>query len=763
MTTDARDALKAAFNLAQELHHYQIDAEHILIALLSKEDYPSYKVIQKVGVDPKQVREQLISIFNDLSEMNEMLRRQSTTPRPNEPNQPAPDQPEFFPNEPYTPPSPWAPATRTKTREGKLLEFFATDLTAQAKAGKLDPVIGREEEVNRAIHILLRKGKNNPVFIGEPGVGKTAVVEGLAARIADGKVPEKLYRKKIYQLDLGMIVAGTVYRGQFEDRLKKILTEATERKDIILFIDELHTIVGTGSAEGSLDAANLIKPILTRGEIHLIGATTTDEYRKHIEKDSALERRLQPIIVEEPSVEQTIKILEGLRSVYEAHHGVEIEDEAISAAAYLSQKYLSDRFLPDKAIDLLDEAAAAKIISTQKEGGVSRRSEISRQLDDLQAKKENLIAEEKFEQAAKVRDEELKLREVEKSTLQSHKTKPAPHVTSRDIASLISAATNIPLGELVKDELEKFLHIESELGKYIAGQKEVIRELARALRRNRSGVATSERPIGSFIFLGPSGVGKTEVARILARHVYGKESALVKIDMSEFMERHNVARLVGAPPGYVGFEEAGMLTETVRRNPYSVILFDEIEKAHPDVFNLLLQILDEGRLADAKGRSVNFRNTIIIMTSNIGLEEYRKIAKIGFRLEGEQPFEAASLKGIISEKLFEAFRPELINRLDKIIVFDTLTKANLREIAEIQLGYLKERLKKKGIELTFSSRVLDKLAGGSYDCSFGARPLIRTIQDKIENLISDQILQLKAKRAKVTIDVKANRFVARAG
>lgn len=763
MTSDARACLKMAFKIAADFKHFNVDTEHILIALLSDHDFGSYKMIERVGIDPEQIKDQLVNIFSDLAQMDAMIKRQGTPPTPYDiPNEaPIINEQQFREDvqggiSPQ--PQPYSP---TKTKSTRILEYFATNLIDRCKEGKIDPVIGREKEINRAIQILLRKSKNNPVFIGEPGVGKTAIVEGLVQKICHHLAPPRLQQKKIYQLDLGLLVAGTMYRGQFEDRLKKVLSEIKNDPDIIVFIDELHSIVGTGSAEGSMDAANLLKPSLARGEIRLIGATTYDEYRKHIEKDSALERRLQPIRVEEPSIDETVSILDGIKSVYEKHHGLKIDKSAIEAAANMSEKYITDRFLPDKAIDLIDEAAAAKILFTSSQKTRNNLGNLREKIENVILKKERLFAEEKFEDAARCSDEELRLRKLENITNKEGDSKVKISIDEKDIAQLVEQITGIPVGELSSGEANKFLEIETELARHIVSQREAICEIAKSLRRNRSGLSSQSKPIGSFIFMGPSGVGKTEVARSLARHIYGSEEALIKIDMSEFMERHNLARLTGAPPGYVGYDEAGKLTEAVRRKPYSIVLFDEIEKAHPDIFNVLLQILDEGKLTDAKGRQVDFKNTIIILTSNIGIEQYRKLTKIGFDLD-EKNTNLEGLKDIMNKKLFDVFRAELINRLDKIIIFNSLTKTDLKEIAKLLLLELGERLKKKNLKISFNDKVIDRLVSQSYDEAFGARPLKRAIEEEIEGLLSDGILSGKFKnKSKIILDYKNGRFKTR--
>jgi len=755
ITNNAREVLKMAFQIAGEFHHNDVDTEHILIALLSKKEFSSYQIVEHVGINPDQIKDQLLNIFSELAEMDEMIKKQSEDLRRinNHESESAGSQPEHIPG---IPPYPMPGMQRVKPKSAKTLDFFAQDLVAGAKKGEIEPVIGRQNEINRAIQIILRKNKNNPVFIGEPGVGKTAIVEGLAYRIAKGKVPPKLIGKKIFQLDLGLLVAGTMYRGQFEDRLKKVLNEIKLNKDAIVFIDEIHSIVGTGSAEGSMDAANLLKPALAKGEIRLIGATTLEEYRKHIEKDSALERRFQPIMVREPNVEETIEILNGIKGLYEKHHELKIDKSAIDAAAILSEKYINDRFLPDKAIDLLDEASSRKVLISQK-GSNEDTSGLRNQLSTIVEQKEQMIAKEDFEKAAKLRDEEAKLRarilKIENGGL----AKKTLILDDEDIAALVNQITNIPLGQLIESESKKYLDIEPKISKHIVGQKEAIKKIAQALRRNRSGVSEGRKPIGSFIFLGPSGVGKTEIARVLARHIYSSDDALIRIDMSEFMERHSSARLVGAPPGYIGYEDAGKLTEKVRKNPYSIVLFDEIEKAHPDVFNLLLQILDDGVLTDAKGRSVSFLNTIVIMTSNVGIEEYRELSKIGFDTSHKDS-DLEPLKGLVSEKLKDVFRPEFLNRLDGIIVFDPLSLKDLEQIAKIQLTRLAQRLKKTSITVSFTDKVVKQLAIKTKDQSFGARPLQRMIEDKIENLLSDEIL--KAQSKKFLIDYTDD-FIAR--
>lgn len=754
ITAHVREVLKKSFQIASDFGHFNVDVEHILIALLSEKSYGSYKVIENIGIDPESIKVQLINIFNDLAQMDEMIKKQpllnshEVNPTQEDLNPPV-DMP-FGPMQ--------ATGTISKPNQ-KILEFFATDLVAKAKKGEIDNVVGRELEIDRAIQILLRKTKNNPVFIGEPGVGKTAVVEGLARRIAFNKVPSQLINKKIFQLDLSLMVAGTIYRGQFEDRIKKMLAEIKENKDAIIFIDEIHTIVGTGSAEGSIDTANILKPSLSKNQIRLIGATTLDEYRKYIEKDPALERRLQPVLVKEPSVVETVSILQGIKKMFEQHHQIEISDEAIEAATKLSDKYINDRFLPDKAIDLLDEAAAEKVVKKSKTPDDQDLIILREKINSLSEKKENLIKEENFEQAAKVRDNEMKLRSREAHILKSRTSKSNDVLTDKDITLLLSKITGIPLGEIEEGESQRLINLEKELSKFVVGQNEAIHEIARSIKRSRSGISNHKRPIGSFVFLGPSGVGKTEMARALATNIYGRKEALIKIDMSEFMERHNVARLTGAPPGYVGYEDAGKLTESVRKNPYSIVLFDEIEKAHPEVFNILLQILDDGTLSDSRGRLIDFKNTIVILTSNIGIEEYQNIKRIGFD-RGHAAVNKGDQKGQVESEIYEFFRPELVNRLDKVIVFNPLEVKDLAKIAKIHLDNLKANLKVRDYTLDYNQPVLDFLANLSFEQFFGARPLIKAIEELIEDKIAELIISgAKKDDKKISITVK-NKAIA---
>ena len=627
---------------------------------------------------------------------------------------------------------------------GKTLREFTRDLTADAMAGKLDPVIGRDDEIQRVIQILSRRTKNNPCLIGEPGVGKTAIAEGLARKIAMGDVPEELLDKKILSLDLSGMVAGTKYRGEFEERIKKTLEEVKSAGNVILFIDELHTIVGAGSAEGAVDAANIIKPALGRGEIRVVGATTLNEYRKYIEKDAALERRFQPVQVGEPSRESTLEILKGLREKYELHHKLQITDEALEAAVSLSTRYINDRFLPDKAIDLMDEAASRVRMETE---------ELSPELKSLEEKiaalvkdKEAAIADQDYEKAAQLRDIEKDYREQveierDKRRQNSHQHRP---VTGEDIAAVVSGWTGIPVTRLTEDEGERLLHMEETLHKRVVGQDEAVKAVARAIRRGRVGLKDPKRPTGSFLFLGPTGVGKTELCKSLAEAMFGDENAMIRIDMSEYMERHTVSRLIGSPPGYVGHEEGGQLTEKVRRKPYSVVLFDEIEKAHEDVWNVLLQILDDGRITDSQGRTVDFKNTVIVMTSNIGAKNLTQVSsKLGFSTENASPDAEAAFqqaKETVMAELRQTFRPEFLNRIDDIIVFRALTQEDIREVARRMLQTVAQRMETMGISLDATDEAVAELARVGFDAQYGARPLRRAIQSRVEDAVAEKML-----------------------
>jgi ATP-dependent Clp protease ATP-binding subunit ClpC len=636
-----------------------------------------------------------------------------------------------------------------------VLDQFGRNLTQLARDTKLDPVIGREKEIERVMQVLSRRTKNNPVLIGEPGVGKTAIVEGLAQDIVRGEVPETLKGKQIYTLDLGALVAGSRYRGDFEERLKKVLKEIRTRGDIVLFIDELHTLVGAGAAEGAIDAASILKPMLARGELQTIGATTRDEYRKHLEKDAALERRFQPINVEEPTVAHTIEILKGLRDRYEAHHRVSFTDDALVAAANLSDRYISDRFLPDKAIDLIDEAGSRMRIRRMTAPPDVR--EVDEKIAEVRLRKESAIDEQDFEKAASLRDEERQLveeRQRREREWKSGEMDVLSEVDEEEIAEVLATWTGIPVFKLTEEETEKLLRMEDELHKRIISQEDSITAVSKAIRRTRAGLKDPKRPSGSFIFLGPSGVGKTELSKALAEFLFGDEAALIQLDMSEYMEKHTVSRLIGSPPGYVGYEEGGQLTEAVRRKPFSVILFDEIEKAHPDVFNTLLQILEDGRLTDSQGHQVDFKNTIIIMTSNLGTRDIQKGPGIGFAARPDEKMTYDKMKDRVMDELKKSFRPEFLNRIDEVIVFHSLTQEDVKQIVDLLMKRVTEQLKAKDLEIELTDAAKTVLAEKGFDPSLGARPLRRTIQRFVEDPLSEKLLW-KEFRAGQTIIVDA--------
>jgi ATP-dependent Clp protease ATP-binding subunit ClpC len=643
------------------------------------------------------------------------------------------------------------PASGTPT-----IDQYGHDLTAMAREGRVDPVVGREHEIEQTIEVLSRRTKNNPVLIGEPGVGKTAIVEGIAQRIVDGDVPDTLRDNRLVQLDIGGMVAGTRYRGDFEERLTKVIDEIRAHSDeLIIFIDELHTVVGAGGAEGAVSASNMLKPALARGELHIIGATTIDEYRKDIEKDAALERRFQPILVPEPSVSDTIEILRGLRDRYEAHHQVRFTDEALVAAAELSNRYITDRFLPDKAIDLIDQAGARVRLRTKTPA--RDRRELEQQLERLGREKDEAVAVEDYARASALRDQIAELSQRAESTADGQKT--VPEVTAADIAEIVSRATGIPVAQLTEEEKERLLRLEEHLHRRVIGQDEAVAAVAEAVRRSRAGLGDPDRPIGSFLFLGPTGVGKTELARALAEALFGSEDRMVRIDMSEFQERHTVSRLVGAPPGYVGYEEAGQLTEAVRRRPYAVLLLDEIEKAHPDVFNILLQVLDDGRLTDGQGRTVDFKNTVVIMTSNLGSDVIGRRA-LGFTGGPDD----SALEERVMSRLRESFRPEFLNRIDEIIVFRQLDETQLRQITSLLLEETTRRLHAQAITVDFTAPAIDWLARRGFQPEFGARPLRRTIQREVDNRLSAMLLDGRLRPGQhVTVDADGNGLVFQAG
>ena len=649
------------------------------------------------------------------------------------------------------------------------LNKYGYDLVERARNGKLDPVIGRDEEIRNVIRILSRKTKNNHVLIGDPGVGKTAIVEGLAQRIVRGDVPEGMKDKKVFALDMGALIAGAKYRGEFEERLKAVLNEIKKQEGrTLLFIDELHTIVGAGKTEGSMDAGNLLKPMLARGELHFIGATTLDEYRKYIEKDPALERRFQPVTVDQPDVEDTIAILRGLKERYEIYHGVRIHDQALVAAATLSDRYITDRFLPDKAIDLIDEAAAKKRLGSQTEPDDLKEKE--KKLEKLQSEKQEAITAQDFDKAAKIRDEEKVLKEeVEKlkSSWKGTGSSSGLVVDEDDIADILADWTHNPAARLKEEEMERLKNLENILHARVIGQDEAVSAVAKAIKRGRAGLKDPKRPIGSFLFLGPTGVGKTELSKTLAEAMFGSENALIRVDMSEYMEKHAVSKFIGSPPGYVGFEEGGQLTEKIRKHPYSVILFDEIEKAHPDVFNIMLQILDDGILTDAQGRKVDFKNTVIIMTSNLGAKEIlgNVSSKLGFKKDEEKDkniSEHDTIKNKVMEEVKRAFKPEFLNRIDDIIVFDRLTEDNIKEIAKLMLKSLEKRLNANEINVTFTESAVSKIAKSGFDPVYGARPLRRAIQNEIEDMLSEEIIDGNIKSGdSITVDVEDDKFTVK--
>ena len=666
-------------------------------------------------------------------------------------------------NESFSPNSPAQKAANSGDKKTPTLNKFGRDLTESAKEGKFDPVIGRSKEIERIIQILSRRTKNNPCLIGEPGVGKTAVAEGLAQSIASGNVPEILKNKRLVTLDLSSMVAGAKYRGEFEERLKKVVEEVMAAGDVILFIDEIHTIVGAGAAEGAIDASNILKPSLARGELQLIGATTLNEYKKYIEKDAALERRFQPVMVGEPSIEETIEILSGIRDKYEAHHGVKITDAALSSAAKLSSRYITDRFLPDKAIDLVDEAASKKKLSTLTEP--DNLKALESELAEIAKDKQEAITAQDFEKAAVLRDKEREITERVKAAKENWKEASTSNeltVTEEDIADIISSWTNIPVKKLAEEESERLKNLENILHKRVIGQDEAVTAVSKAIRRARAGLKDPKRPIGSFLFLGPTGVGKTELSKALADTMFGTEDAMIRVDMSEYMEKHSVSKFIGSPPGYVGFEEGGQLTEKIRKHPYSVILFDEIEKAHPDVFNIMLQILDDGILTDAQGRRVDFRNAVIIMTSNLGAKNIlNTVSKLGFASEDvSKASEDDKIKEKVMEEVKHSFKPEFLNRIDEIIVFKRLSNEDIQKIASLMLENLKTRLLSSGISAAFTDSAIALIAKNGFDPIYGARPLRRAIQTNIEDMLSEAIIDGTIKDgSNVTIDAKEDKFV----
>lgn len=712
-TPRAKRVLELSLEEARQLGHNYIGTEHLLLGLIREGEGVAARVLENLGVDLTKVRTQVIRMLGETAEV-----------------------------------STGGSQGRTKT---PTLDEFGANLTQMAADSKLDPVVGRQKEIERVIQILGRRTKNNPVLIGEPGVGKTAIAEGLAQRIANGDIPDILEEKRVVTLDIGLLVAGTKYRGEFEERLKKIMDEIRSAGNVILVIDEVHTLIGAGAAEGAIDAANILKPALARGELQCIGATTLDEYRKHIERDAALERRFQPVMVGEPTVDETIEILHGLRDRYEQHHKLKISDEALDAAAKLSDRYISDRYLPDKAIDLIDEAGSrVRLINSQLPPAAK---ELDKELRQVLKDKDNAVRSQDFDKAGELRDREMEIKAEIRAIAQSRKAEAtgegddSPVVSEEDIAHIVASWTGVPVNKLTESESEKLLHMEDTLHSRIVGQEEAVRAISRAIRRARVGLKNPNRPIASFVFSGPTGVGKTELAKTLATYFFGSEEAMIRLDMSEFMERHTVSKLIGSPPGYVGYNEGGQLTEAVRRRPYTVVLFDEIEKAHPDVFNMLLQILEDGRLTDAKGRTVDFKNTLLIMTSNIGSKVIEKGGGgLGFDFEDDKAESQYNrIRSLVNEELKQYFRPEFLNRLDEIIVFRQLNKDEVKEIADILLKEVFGRLTEQGITLEVTERFKERLVEEGYNPSYGARPLRRAIMRLLEDSLAEEILSGRVK------------------
>ncbi|MDC3147929.1 ATP-dependent Clp protease ATP-binding subunit, partial [Prochlorococcus sp. AH-716-I07] len=743
-TPRAKRVLELSLEEARQLGHNYIGTEHLLLGLIREGEGVAARVLENLNIDLTKVRTQVIRMLGETAEVG----------------------------------------TGASTTKGNLktatLDEFGTNLTKLASESKLDPVVGRHSEIDRVVQILGRRTKNNPVLIGEPGVGKTAIAEGLAQRIQTGDIPDILEDKRVLTLDIGLLVAGTKYRGEFEERLKKIMEEIKSAGNVILVIDEVHTLIGAGAAEGAIDAANILKPALARGELQCIGATTLDEYRKHIERDAALERRFQPVMVGEPSIEDTIEILKGLRERYEQHHRLKITDDALEAAAHLGDRYISDRFLPDKAIDLIDEAGSRVRLINSKLPPEAKQ--IDRELRQVQKQKEESVRDQNFDQAGQLREKEMELSakikevlenkkesiagdssEVDNSVKSDSKLLQSPLVSEEDVAHIVASWTGVPVQKLTETESVKLLNMEETLHQRLIGQDEAVKAVSRAIRRARVGLKNPNRPIASFIFSGPTGVGKTELTKSLASYFFGSEEAMIRLDMSEFMERHTVSKLIGSPPGYVGFNEGGQLTEAVRRRPYTVVLFDEVEKAHPDVFNLLLQLLEDGRLTDSKGRTVDFKNTLLIMTSNIGSKVIEKGGGgLGFEFSGDSVEDSQynRIKSLVNEELKQYFRPEFLNRLDEIIVFRQLTKNEVKEIAEIMLQEVFVRLQDKGIKLNVTDAFKERLVEEGYNPSYGARPLRRAVMRLLEDSLAEEVLSGRIKDGdNALVDIDDNKKV----
>jgi len=726
-TPRTKRVLELSFREARRMGQNYIGTEHLLLGIMKEGESVAVRILIDLGIEPQKL----------MNEIGKMLTEEA-------------------------PSASGEPKNHSANANTPILNQFGRDLTEMAREGKFDPVIGRDNEIERVIQILSRRTKNNPCLIGEPGVGKTAIAEGLAQKIVEGNIPEILKEKRVVTLDLSSMVAGAKYRGEFEERLKKALEEIRKAGNVILFIDEMHTIIGAGAAEGAIDASNILKPSLARGEIQVIGATTIDEYRKHVEKDAALERRFQPITVGEPSVEEAILILKGVRDKYEAHHRVKITDEALEAAVMFSDRYITERFLPDKAIDLIDEAGSK--VRLKSYTAPPDLKILEEQVERLRKEKEDAIRSQEFEKAAKIRDQEQNLKgELEKAKNEWYQKSQVKTntVTEDQIAEVVSSWTGIPVKKLAEEESERLMKMEEILHKRVIGQEQGVKAVSKAIRRGRVGLKDPKRPVGSFIFLGPSGVGKTELSKALAEAIFGDENSMIRVDMSEFMEKHSVSRLVGSPPGYVGYDEGGQLTEKVRRKPYSVVLFDEIEKAHPDVFNILLQILEDGRLTDSQGRVVDFRNTVIIMTSNVGARLITEPKKLGFvTASDEKAKNYEDMKNNVMGELKKTFRPEFLNRIDEIIVFHPLSEEHIKQIVRLMINGLAKRLEANSIKFEVSEKVLEFLAGKGYDMVYGARPLRRSIQSLVEDKLAEEMLEGKIKHGdSIMVDIEDESIV----